>query len=58
MENKIEKSITVRERLVILLTVFLIKLIKPWEYDHHFDEFWSQIKKISNGGDFHIEEKK
>ena len=36
--------ITTREKLVVVLVVFLIKMLKPWEYDHQFKEFWSEIK--------------
>lgn len=41
---RIEKPIPVRMRLVIVLTLFLIKMIAPWQYDHQFKEFWAEVK--------------
>lgn len=43
--KKSEKPLTARERLVIILTLFLIKMLNPWEYDHQFSEFWASIKE-------------
>ena len=37
------EKITIKEKLVIILVIFLIKMIKPWQYDHQFDKFWSEI---------------
>ena len=30
--------------IVITLTIFLIKMLAPWEYDHQFKDFWEQIR--------------
>lgn len=38
-----------REKLVVILIVLLIKIIKPWEYDHQFTEFWKQINECLEG---------
>lgn len=43
-----EKEITIKEKLVVILVIFLIKMIKPWQYDHQFDKFWSEIKEAIN----------
>ena len=37
---------TIRERMVITLTIFIIQMIKPWEYDHQFTKFWDEIKSL------------
>ncbi len=36
--------ITAREKIVIILVVFLIKMLKPWQFDHQFTKFWEEIK--------------
>ena len=43
--NKEEQKINVREKIVIILVVFIIKMIKPWEYDHQFKNFWDELKE-------------
>lgn len=40
-----EKQISTREKIVIILAIFLIKMIKPWEFDHQFNKFWEEIKE-------------
>lgn len=47
MENK-NKEFSLRERFVITIAVFLIKMIKPWQYDHQFTKFWDELKEIIN----------
>lgn len=37
-------KINVRERIVLTLVIFLVKMLKPWEYDHQFVGFWDEIK--------------
>lgn len=44
-------SISARERIVIILVIFLIRMLKPWTYDHQFTEFFSEIK-LSMSKDF------
>ncbi len=44
MEKIEQTTISRREKIVIILVVFLIKMIKPWEYDHQFTKFWDEIK--------------
>ena len=45
--TKAEESqpINAREKLIIILIIFLIKMLKPWEYDHQFTKFWDEISK-------------
>lgn len=45
MQENANEKITVRERLTIVLVIFLVKMIKPWQYDHQFDKFWNEIKE-------------
>lgn len=35
-----------REKFVITICVFLIQMIKPWQYDHQFKNFWDELKEI------------
>lgn len=37
-------KINARERIVLILVIFLVKMLKPWEYDHQFTGFWAEIK--------------
>lgn len=44
-----ESELTTREKLVVILTIFLIQLISPWEYNHKYKEFFKEIKsKMDN----------
>ena len=40
-----EKHISTKEKIVILFTIFLIRMLKPWEYDHQFTEFFKEVKE-------------
>lgn len=42
-KNK-EKVLTVRERIVFILTMFLIQMIHPWEYSHEYTKYWNSLK--------------
>jgi len=44
MDHQELGDITIREKLVVIFVVFLIRMLKPWTYDHQFTEFWSEIK--------------
>ena len=44
MEKIESATISRREKIVIILVLFLVKMIKPWEYDHQFTKFWDEIK--------------
>jgi len=44
MEMKTDKVLTKREKIVIILVIFLITMMKPWEYDHQFTEFFKEVK--------------
>jgi hypothetical protein len=39
-----EKEINTREKVVVMLTLFLIQMIHPWEYSHQYEKFWAEIK--------------
>lgn len=41
-----EKEITIREKITIRLVIFLIQLLKPFEYEHQFKEFFNEIKEL------------
>ncbi len=43
-EDKKSKIITNREKLTIILVIFLIKMLQPWEFEHKFKEFWEEVK--------------
>lgn len=43
-QNKELGEITMREKLVIILVVFVIRMLKPWTYDHQFTQFWDEVK--------------
>lgn len=45
---KEEKIISIREKIVVTLVVFLIQMIKPWEYSHQFTKFWEDLKEQIN----------
>lgn len=38
--------LNLRERVVLILVIFLIQMIKPWEYSHQFTKFWDELKEI------------
>ncbi len=44
-EKENAKPISAREKVVLVLAVFLIKMLKPWEFDHQFKNFWDEIKE-------------
>ncbi len=44
--KEIPQNITKREKFVIVLVIFLIQMVKPWEYDHQFTKFWEELKTI------------
>jgi hypothetical protein len=52
--EKEKTPLTIRERIVFVLVLFLIRMIKPWQYDHQFDNFWAELKNVANGGDFTV----
>lgn len=48
MEKKTDATpFSSRERFVIILVIFLCKMIRPWEYDHQFKEFWDELNKTT-----------
>jgi len=45
MENK-DKEISIREKIVIRLVLFLIQMIKPYEFEHQFKEYFKEMKQL------------
>lgn len=41
------KTISVREKIVLILVVFLIQMLKPWKYEHQFKNFWDELKAVT-----------
>jgi hypothetical protein len=39
-------NLTIREKLVLHLVIFLIQMIHPWEYSHQYDKFWNELKEL------------
>jgi hypothetical protein len=39
-----------KEKIVTLLVLFLVRVLKPWQYDHQFDGLFKEIKEIMNFG--------
>ena len=46
MDDNKYANLTIREELVVQLTIFLIQMIHPWEYSHQYDKFWGEIKEL------------
>lgn len=42
-----ESSLTIREKIVLTLTIFLIQMLHPWEFSHQYDKFWQELKDLS-----------
>ena len=45
MKEQEKSGFNLREKFVIVICMFLIKMAKLWEYDHQFTKFWEEIKK-------------
>lgn len=45
MEEKETNDLSAREKIVITLVIFVIRMLKPWTYDHQFTKFWDEIKE-------------
>lgn len=46
MKNGKDEGLTIRERIVLTLTIFIIQMIHPWEYSHQYKQFWEQLKAL------------
>lgn len=38
-----KSDLTVRERLTIVLVLFMIGMLKPWKYNHEQKEFYEDV---------------
>lgn len=41
-----DKAISIREKITIRLVLFLIQMIHPYEYEHQFKEYFSEMKEL------------
>ena len=41
-----KNDLKAREVLVVYLVLFLIQILKPWQYSHQQKEFFDEIKAI------------
>ena len=39
-----EKPLTIREKLVIKILIVIVQMLKPYEYEHQFEQFYDDIK--------------
>lgn len=44
--NTKDTFLNTKEKVVTILVIFLIKMLKPWEYDHQFTQFWDELKSV------------
>lgn len=44
-KDKINAPLSIREKIVVKLVIFLITVLRPWEYNHQFTEFFQAIKE-------------
>lgn len=35
-----------KEKIVTMLVLFLVRVLKPWQYDHQFDALFKEIKDV------------
>lgn len=47
MNKEKDSPLTIRERIALTLTVFVIQMVHPWEYSHQFSKFWEELKELS-----------
>jgi len=38
--------LTIREKIVIRLVLFVIQMIEPYEYDHQFTNYYKEMKEL------------
>lgn len=41
-----KEEITIKEKIVIRLVIFLIQLLKPFQYEHQFKNFFNEMKDL------------
>ncbi len=47
-KNRMSAELTTKERLVVKLIMFVIKMLEPYEYEHQFKAFYEDISKEVN----------
>lgn len=48
MNQDANKNLTIREKVVIRLILFLIQVVKPYEYEYQFKEWFTEMKEQLN----------
>lgn len=48
LKEEEKKSLTIREKIVLTLFVFIVQMLKPYSYDHEFEAYWQEIKDLMN----------
>lgn len=46
MKAEMKEPLTIREKIVIRLVIFLIQMIKPFDYEHEFTAFFKDILSL------------
>ena len=46
MNDKRAESLSVRERITVILVMFLVQLIAPYQYEHQFKPIFDDIKEL------------
>lgn len=42
--EEMPSKLSIRERIILILVLFIIQMLKPWRYEHQFIKFWDEIK--------------
>jgi hypothetical protein len=41
-----EKQLTIREKITLVLVLFLVKMLKPYKFDSDFKDTWEEVTKL------------
>ncbi len=41
-----KEELTIREKIVIRFVLFVIQMIKPYEYEHQFEKYYAEMKEL------------
>lgn len=44
--NESQSELTIREKIVIRLVLFVIQMIKPYEYEHQFTRYYEEMREL------------
>lgn len=45
-KENLKSEITIREKIVIRLVLFVIQLLNPYEYEHQFKGYFNEMKEL------------